>query len=80
MRLVVRKWGNSLAIRIPKTIATKSRIEEGSLLEIRFEEGSVIVTPVRERNYTLEELLDRVTDENIHCEVDTGAPVGNEQW
>ena len=80
MQLAVRKWGNSLAIRIPKTIATESEIGEGSIVEIRIKNGSVIVTPVREKEYTLEELLEGVTDENIHREVDTGAPVGKEQW
>ena len=80
MQLAVRKWGNSLAIRIPKAIAMESKIEEGSLVEIRLKKGSVIVTPVRARDYTLEELLEGVTDENIHGEVDMGAPVGKEQW
>ena len=79
MRAAVRKWGNSLAIRIPKAIATELRIEEKSFVEMRLEKGSVVVTPVRQ-DYTLEELLERVTDQNIHCEVDTGAPVGKEPW
>ncbi len=80
MQLTVRKWGNSLAIRIPKTIATESKIGEGSLVEIRLKKGSLIVTPVRERDYTLEKLLEGVTDENIHGEAGMGAPVGKEQW
>ena len=79
MRAGVRKWGNGLAIRIPKAIATKLRIEEKSFVEMRLEKGSVVVTPVRQ-DYTLEELLERVTDQNIHGEADTGAPVGEEPW
>ena len=79
MRAAVRKWGNSLAIRIPKAIATKLRIEEKSFVEMRLEKGSIVVTPVRQ-DYTLEELLERVTDQNIHGEEDTGAPVGKEPW
>jgi len=80
MQLAVRKWGNSLAIRIPKTIATESDIGEGSLVEIRLKKGSLIITPVRSRDYSLDELLEGVTAENIHGEVDTGARVGKEQW
>ena len=45
MRAAVRKWGNSLAIRIPKAIATELRIEEKSFVEMRLEKGSVVVTP-----------------------------------
>ena len=80
MQLVVRKWGSSLAIRIPKTIAAESKIEEGSLVDISLKKGTVIITPVRAKDYTLDELLEGVTAENIHGEVDTGAPVGREQW
>ncbi len=80
MQLAVRKWGNSLAVRIPKTIATESKIGEGSIVEIHLRKGSVIITPVRERDYSLDELLAGVTDENIHGEVDMGVPVGKEQW
>ena len=80
MQLAVRKWGNSLAIRIPKTIATESKIGEGSLVEIRLKKGSVIITPVRKRDYSLDELLEGVTAENIHGEAGTGARVGKEQW
>ena len=54
MRAAVRKWGNSLAIRIPKAIATELRIEEKSFVEMRLEKGSVAVTPVRQE-YTLED-------------------------
>ena len=76
----MRKWGNSLAIRIPKTIATEAKIEKGSLVAISIKNGSVIVTPVRENDYTLEELLEGVTAKNTHREIDTGLPVGREQW
>jgi antitoxin MazE len=80
MQLSVRKWGNSLAIRIPKTIAMETDIGEGSLVEIRLKKGSFIVTPIRKTEYSLDELLAGVTDENIHGEIDMGAPVGKEQW
>lgn len=62
-----------------EAIATELRIEEKSFVEMRLEKVSVVVTPVRQ-DYTLEELLERVTDQNIHGEVDTGAPVGEEPW
>ena len=80
MRTQIQKWGNSLALRIPKSFATESSIEEGSLVDMSIIEGRLIIEPISEPTYTLEELLAGVTKENIHAEADTGGPTGKEVW
>ena len=80
MKTQVQKWGNSLALRIPKSFAAESNIEEGSPVNLSVVEGRIIVEPVTEPAYDLDELLSRVTKRNLHAEIDTGAPVGKEVW
>lgn len=79
MRLAVRKWGNSLAIRLPKGIARDVQLAEGSEVDVTVEDGKVILTPAAGGG-SLDQLLSAVTDDNLHGEVDTGAPVGREAW
>ena len=80
MRLPVRKWGNSLAIRIPRTIAAESNLGKDSIVDLELVDGNLIIRPLRHEEYSLEALLDEVTEENIHGEIDMGAPVGKEAW
>ncbi|MFN2399008.1 MAG: AbrB/MazE/SpoVT family DNA-binding domain-containing protein [Gemmatimonadaceae bacterium] len=79
MRVAVRKWGNSLALRIPKSLAEDSRLGSGSEVELTVEDGRLVVTTVPPA-VRLDELLAAVTDENRHSEVPTGQPVGREAW
>jgi len=76
----VQKWGNSLALRIPKAFAVDAQLENDSLVEISLVEGKIIVTPVSAPSWTLDELLAGITKDNLHTEVDTGLAVGNEVW
>ena len=78
MRTQIQKWGNSLALRIPKSFAAESHIEAGSMVDLSITEGKLIVIPVSEPTYKLDELLAGVTKENLHVEVDTGIPTGQE--
>jgi antitoxin MazE len=71
------KWGNSLALRIPKPLARECGIEENTSVDMRIEQNELIIMPVR-KNYYLAELLAGVTQENIHAEVSSGRPVGKE--
>jgi antitoxin MazE len=80
MKVQVQKWGNSLALRIPKSFAVESSIEQGTLVDVSVVEGKLVVAPVTDKTYTLTELLDGVTKRNIHREVDTGPSVGKELW
>ena len=80
MRLQVQKWGNSLALRIPKPFAHESKIKQGSVVDLSVVDGRLVVTPADDREYTLEELLVGVTKQNLHAEVTTGPPQGKEAW
>jgi len=81
MRVAVQKWGNSLALRIPKSVAADSKIKQGSVVEVSVAKGKLVVTPVsRKGSYSLAELLAGVTRRNLHAEVDVGGPVGRESW
>jgi antitoxin MazE len=79
MRSRVSQWGNSLAIRIPASFSREVRIEAGDAVELQVADGHLVITPVR-TVYTLDELLDGITDENRHDESEWGAPVGGEAW
>ena len=80
MKVQIQKWGNSLALRIPKAFAVESKIKQGSTVEVSLESGKIIVFPVAEQEFSLEELLLKVTAENLHGEIDTGSSVGKEAW
>jgi antitoxin MazE len=78
------KWGNSLAIRIPKALADAIKASEGKRAEIKVEDGQLILRPIikpgRKPRYTLDELLRGMTRDNVPQEVDWGSPRGNEVW
>ncbi len=76
----VQKWGNSLALRIPKAFALDAQLENDSFVEISIVDGQIVITPVAAPSWTLEELLAGINKNNIHQEVDTGSAVGNEVW
>lgn len=76
----IRKWGNSLGVRIPKHVAQDARIQEGSSVELSVEEGRLIIAPRNKRKYTLKELVDEITPENMHGETEWGSPAGKEVW
>lgn len=76
----VQKWGNSLALRIPKTFAQDAQLENDSTVEISLVDGQIIIKPVTARRWTLEELLAGVTKKNLHTEIDPGEAVGKEGW
>lgn len=83
----LRKWGNSMAVRIPKTVMRKARLRAGEELELVVTKPGAVELRRRKRrakkqksNPTLKELMRRVTPENVHPEVDWGPPVGKEIW
>ncbi len=80
MRTRVQKWGNSLALRIPRSFASETRLENGSEVDLATKEGRLIVTPVTAAEYDLDELLASVTPRNLHGEVWTSGSVGRETW
>lgn len=78
MKTRVHRWGNSLAVRIPKTIAQDLGLTSGSGVEISVRDGSLVLEPAQ-RVYTLEELVRGITNANRHGEVDLGPPAGRER-
>ncbi|MDR0313030.1 MAG: AbrB/MazE/SpoVT family DNA-binding domain-containing protein [Treponema sp.] len=78
MEAVVKKWGNSLGIRIPNLIVRELSLEDGSPLDINNNGNEIIVRPVKKSR--LLEMLAKINEENIHSEVETTGPVGKEIW
>jgi len=76
----VQKWGNSLALRIPKVIAAEIGLRPETPVELSLVKGKLVVEPVSEPTVTLDALLDQVTKDNLHGEIETGSAVGNEIW
>ncbi|NJN83260.1 MAG: AbrB/MazE/SpoVT family DNA-binding domain-containing protein [Caldilineaceae bacterium] len=80
MQTKVQKWGNSLALRIPKAYALAAGLQEDAPIDLVLENGKLTITPVVPAGYSLDKLLAQITDDNVHDEIDTGAPQGVEVW
>jgi antitoxin MazE len=80
MHVRVQKWGNSLAVRIPKPLAEDAEVREGTVLNLAVSEGKVVATPVKKGKASLKQLLAKVTRRNLHSEADFGPSVGREIW
>ena len=80
MKSHIQKWGNSLAVRIPKNIALDAGLENGAPVDVLLKDRSVVITRVSVQGLTLAQLLKGVTSENVHGEVDTGRATGREEW
>lgn len=79
MRNKLAKWGNSLAVRIPQSVAAESGVAEGQAVTVTSDRGLIIIAPEIPQ-ISLDELLSKVTKDNIHSETDWGPPVGREIW
>ena len=80
MKTTAQKWGNSLAIRVPKSVALQVGLKEQDDLEIEVQDGNVVLKPYVRRVYRLEDLVKQITLKNVHGEVETGTSVGREIW
>lgn len=80
MKTLVQKWGNSLAVRIPKSFAEEVGLEKDSPVDVSLNDGKVIIAPTTQSKFTLDQLLGQISDENLHQEIETGTAVGNEAW
>lgn len=80
MNATVQKWGNSLALRIPSSVAKDIQLHQGSAVELAVEDGKMIVKPAKKRKPILTQLLMGITKNNRHSEQDWGGPVGRETW
>lgn len=78
MTAKIQKWGNSLGIRIPKSIIEKANLNENSEVEIENKDGAIIIFP-RKKKLSLDKLLSEITKDNLHNEIDDEIE-GNEVW
>ena len=78
MEAVIKKWGNSLGVRIPNHIARGLSLKDGSSVDINNKGEEIIIKPIKKNK--LSEMLSLINEQNLHEEVDTGNPVGNEVW
>ena len=78
MKAKIQRWGNSLAVRIPKSFAEEVGLEAGSPVDMRLVDGGLLVEPAPDESLSLDDLLDGVTKANIHAEVDAGPSQGRE--
>ena len=79
MTTKVQKWGNSLAIRIPKQVAKEFDLNKGSDIEIEIVDNAIKLTPKQSR-LTLKEMMSEITPENQHEPIEWGRPEGKEIW
>jgi len=77
MQTVVQKWGNSLGIRIPSHYVKEFNLKNGASVDIIERNGTIVIVPPKT---TLDILLSKVSEKNIHEPIETGVSVGNEEW
>jgi antitoxin MazE len=80
MRVQIKKWGNSLALRIPKAFAHETNLCQGTMVDIGIKESCIIVKPLIEKKFSLKSLLAGVNKANTHKEEDFGEKQGLEIW
>ena len=75
----IAKWGNSLGLRLPKSVALEADVDEGDTVDVSVRNGAIVIRPSRP-TYSLERLVGQITSRNRHGESDWGMPVGQETW
>ena len=80
MKGIVKKWGNSAAVRIPAAILEAIQLDVDEAVDVREEAGRIVIQPIHEKTYDLNELPKGITAENIHKGVDWGDPAGKEMF
>ena len=75
----IAKWGNSLGLRLPKSVAREAQLDEGDTVDVSVKNGAIVIRPSRP-TYSLEELVAKITPRNRHDESDWGPSVGRESW
>ena len=78
METVVKKWGNSLGVRIPNQMAREFSLKDGSFVDINDRGREIVIKPIQKNK--LSEMLSQINAQNIHEEIKTTGPVGREIW
>ena len=79
MKTKLQKWGHSLAVRIPKSFVNTINVKERDEVELIIEDNQLIIKPVKYK-FDIDELVSKINSDNLHNEIKTGSPVGNEIW
>jgi antitoxin MazE len=80
MKVLVKKWGNSASVRIPASVMAAAALTLDQAVDVREEAGRIVIEPIREEAFELDDLVAGITDQNRHDPVDTGVPRGREYW
>jgi antitoxin MazE len=80
VRVRVKKWGNSLALRIPKPFAEETAVREGAIVDLSIEDGRLVATPAAPEKYSLKRMICGVSSKNLHVEAFRDQPTGREVW
>lgn len=80
MRAHVKKWGNSASVRIPAAVMAAADLSLDQEVDVREEDGRVVIAPVAVPRHALDALLDAMVPASFPDEVDSGPPVGAEVW
>ena len=78
MRVIVKKWGNSAAVRIPSGVMQAACLSLDQAVEVREQDGQIVIEPIRASKVALAQLLAGITPENLQGGIDFGNPVGKE--
>lgn len=77
MRANVKKWGNSTAVRSPASVLEAARFRVDDTVDVRAEDGKIVIELIREQGCDLDQLLDRITPENLHEPMEFGVGVAS---
>jgi antitoxin MazE len=80
MRVIVKKWGNSASVRIPAAVMQAAKLSLDTAVDVREENGRIIIEPDQSPEFLLDDLLESITDENCHEAIETGGPLGQEAF
>jgi antitoxin MazE len=75
----IAKWGNSLGLRLPKSVAAEAGVDEGDTVDVSVKNGAIVIRPSRP-TYSLKQLVAKITPRNRHDETHWGASIGDEAW
>ena len=75
----ISRWGNSLGLRLPKSVAREAQVDEGDTVDVSVRNGAIVIRPSRP-TYSLRQLVAKITPRNRHDETNWGVPVGDEAW
>ena len=80
MKVIIKKWGNSAAIRIPAAVIAVAHIGLDQAVDVREEHGRIVIERVRRKVYKLDELLSGINGKNLHKFATMDSPIGKEIW